>query len=330
MSARTRQTVPDYLLYILEDPVNRMLKTIAVATTFSAVAGAGFVGYGELTAQAEKRAAGTRTENVVAITSMRHGHMDTFTGTKKIRVNGYHVNVSCSGRTTHHKPVVMLMAGAGDGLDSMAGLQKSLSTKNRVCSYDRLGEGRSDAPRNPQSVRDSGRILTGVLDRVAGKRKVVLAGHSLGGLLAGRYAPEHRDRVKGLVLMDATIPELKKNILKVIPESATGIAADVRAQAVAVNAGQNPERLVLPDAPVRSAGSIPVHIIKHETQFNVVPEYGPALEKMWSAGQQQWRGLSKRSVVSTAAGSGHYVHVDRPDLAVRAIQQVTAQAASRW
>ncbi|MEU5324184.1 hypothetical protein AB0G67_46820 [Streptomyces sp. NPDC021056] len=34
--------------------------------------------------------------------------------------------------------------------------------------------------------------------------------------------------------------------------------------------------------------------------------------------------------VSTAAGTGHYVAVDRPDLAIKAIQRVTAQATRRW
>ncbi|MGW3422376.1 hypothetical protein [Streptomyces phaeochromogenes] len=51
---------------------------------------------------------------------------------------------------------------------------------------------------------------------------------------------------------------------------------------------------------------------------------------MWTDRQHEWRELSGRSGISVAAGSGHYVHVDRPDLAIRAIQQVTAQATFRW
>ncbi|PSM42735.1 alpha/beta hydrolase [Streptomyces dioscori] len=255
-----------------------------------------------------------------------HGHGDAFTGTKKIRVDGYSVNVSCSGRTVARKPVVVLMAGGGDGLETMAGLQRPLGGDGRVCSYDRLGEGASDQPNGLQTVADSGRILTGVLDRIAGDQPVVLAGHSLGGYIAARYAPDHRDRITGLVLLDATIPALTAGIRKAIPESATGTAAELRDQTIAVNEGQNPEQFLIADAPVRSAGRIPVRIIKHESQFAEVPTYGPALERMWSEGQQQWRALSARSRVGTAAGSGHYIHVDRPDLALKAIRQVIAQA----
>ncbi|MEV0934409.1 hypothetical protein [Streptomyces phaeochromogenes] len=51
---------------------------------------------------------------------------------------------------------------------------------------------------------------------------------------------------------------------------------------------------------------------------------------MWTDGRHEWRALSGRSGISVAAGSGHYVHVDRPDLAIKAIQRVTAQATRRW
>ncbi|MEB3964304.1 alpha/beta hydrolase [Streptomyces kunmingensis] len=223
----------------------------------------------------------------------------------------------------------MLMAGAGDGLDTMADLQKSLSKGAEVCAYDRLGEGRSDQPEHLQTLADSGRILTGVLDRVAGHRPVVLVGHSMGGLIAARYAPDHLDRVKGLVLLDATIPALTAGIQKAIPASATGRAADVREQTLAMSEGQNPEKFRITDAEVRPAGNIPVQIIKHESQYSEIADYGPALEQMWCDGQRQWLALSRRSSVTTAAGSGHYIHVDRPDVAVKAIQRVTAQATHK-
>ncbi|MFD0055865.1 alpha/beta fold hydrolase [Streptomyces sp. NPDC127168] len=297
-----------------------MFRTLAKATAAVAVvctvAGAGLV----LDEEYAKATTDTGTSSTGA----------AFTGTKKLRVDGHTVNLSCSGDADGaDQPLVMLMAGGGEGLDNMAPLQKAVSRTNRVCSYDRLGEGASDkpAPGTLQTMDDTGRLLTKVLDRLAGDRPVVLAGHSLGGYIAARYTPHHTDRVKGLVLLDATIPHLTRDMNRTIPADATGIPAQVRAGALAVNEGQNPEQFVIADGRVRSAGRIPVEILKHESQYAEVPQYGPALERMWAKGQHEWRALSTRSRLTTAKGTGHYIHTDRLDLTLKAIKKVTHRAA---
>lgn len=294
------------------------IKTSVVAALCCTVLGAGVAGCGgESLENWDPLAPATRTADAAPIS-----------GTEKIDVAGRSVNVSCSGDPEKGRPVIILMHGGGDGLDKLAAIQKTLSKKNRVCSYDRLGAGASDKPDGPQSFSSTGKILTGVLDRVAGDGPVVLAGHSLGGLIAARYAPDHQDRVKGLVLMDATPPTMADDITKAIPKSATGPAAELRAQNLAMFQGENPEKLVIADGKVRSAGSIPVEVIQHGKPYlAAVPTYGPRLEKAWAAGQREWLALSSASKLSTARNSGHYIYVDQPDVAVQAIERVTAQAA---
>ncbi|TQS20725.1 alpha/beta hydrolase [Microbispora hainanensis] len=293
------------------------IRTSVVAALCCTVLGAGVAGCdGESLENWDPLAPATRTAAA------------PISGTTKIEVAGRSVNVSCSGDPEKGGPVVVLLAGAGDGLDKLAAFQKTLSEHNRVCSYDRLGEGASDRPDGPQSFSSTGKILTGVIDRVAGDGPVVLAGHSLGGLIAARYAPDHQDRVKGLVLMDATPSTMLHDISTAIPESATGPAAELRAQNLAVFKGENPEKLVVPDGKVRSAGDIPVEVIQHGTPYlAAVPTYGPRLERAWAAGQRKWLELSGDSKLSTAAKSGHYIYVDQPDVAVKAIERVIAQAA---
>ncbi|WP_217143738.1 alpha/beta fold hydrolase [Streptomyces sp. AC627_RSS907] len=295
-----------------------LAKTTAALAIVCTVAGAGL-------ALDEKYAKADADTRDTAAEAFRGA---AFTGTKKIRIDGHAVNVSCSGRPEADEPLVMLMAGGGEGLDNMAPLQKALGKTSRVCSYDRLGEGQSDKPdAGLQTINDSGALLTKVLDRLAGERPVVLAGHSLGGYIAARYAPDHTDRVKGLVLLDATIPHLTRDMNRTIPADATGLAAQLRDGAIAANEGQNPEQFVIADGPVRSAGRIPVEILKHESQYAEVPEYGPALERMWAKGQREWLRISRNSHLTTARGSGHYIHTDRPDLALKTIQKVTTRAA---
>ena len=261
-------------------------------------------------------------------TTSQASHEGSFTGNRKIRVDGRAVHVSCSGAPAKDRPVVVLVLGAGDGLDKMADLQRTLGEEDRVCSYDRLGAGASDQPDGPQTLDDTGRVLSSVIDQVAGGAPVVLAGHSLGGLIAARYAPDHQDRVKGLVLIDATSPTQSADLTAEIPDSATGPAADLRAQTLAVLQGENPEKLVVPDGKVVSAGDIPVEVIQHGKQYlAAVPEYGPALERAWAEGEHKWLAVSSRSKLSTAANSEHYIYLDQPDVAVQAIQRVTTQAA---
>lgn len=250
-------------------------------------------------------------------------------GTKTITVAGKSVRVSCSGDAVDGRPLVVLLAGGGDGLEKMGDFQKALSEDGRVCSFDRLGEGKSDRPDGPQSFEDSGKVLTAVLDQVADDAPVVLAGHSLGGIIAARYAPDHQDRVAGLVLLDATSPTGVADITNDIPESATGPAAELREGTLAVYAGANPEKLVIEDAEVRSAGDIPVEVIQHGQQYlGEGTEYQAALEKSWSEGQRKWTEVSTRSRLSTAEKSGHYIYLEQPDIALKAVERVVSQAGS--
>ncbi|MGH3659458.1 MAG: alpha/beta fold hydrolase, partial [Micromonosporaceae bacterium] len=155
----------------------------------------------------------------------------------------------------------------------------------------------------------------------------VLVGHSLGGLIAATWAPDHQDKVKGLVLLDATPSTMVGDISAAIPESAKGPAAQVRAQNLAIFQGKNPERLVITDGKVRSAGNIPVAVVKHGKPYlAALPTYGPRLERDWSAGQRDWLALSGNSKLITATGSGHYIYLDQPATAAQTIERVTTQA----
>lgn len=303
---------------------HRGRSTVAIALC-CAVAGAVLAGCDEAedTGQPQQPSGG-------GATSAQQAGKDLLTGTKKIDVDGKSVRVSCSGALVAGRPVVVLLAGAGDGLEKFAGIQKTLSAKDKVCSYDRLGEGGSDKPDRPQNYQTTGKVLTAVLDQVAGDNPVVLAGHSLGGNIAGRYTPDHTDRVKGLVLIDATPPTAVADTLKGIPASAKGPAAQLRAQMVQMSKGRNPELLTIADGPVKSAGDIPVEVLKHGPNFlTPIPKWGPTLEQIWTTGTQKWLGLSTNSALRIAQKSTHYIYLDQPDVAVDAIERVATEAAEK-
>ncbi|MGW3153875.1 alpha/beta fold hydrolase [Streptomyces sp. NPDC001089] len=314
--------------------MSRSTRTAVAATTAllcaaTAVTLTGSHHLAAMTAKAQRDRSWSTEPVAAAMVVERGGH--PFTGIEKIKVGDRSVRVSCSGESAPQRPVVVLMAGLGDGLDSLSGIQQILGAKGRVCSYDRLGEGGSDAPTGPQSIDSTGKVLTAVLDRVAGRRPVALVGHSLGGLIAARYAPEHQDRVKGLVLLDATPPTMAGDLTRIVPPSATGPGAEARDQFLAVSHGDNPERLSFTDGRVRPAGTIPVEVVRHGVPYlaESIPTYGPALEHAWAEGERAWLAVSPRSRPSVATGSDHYIHVARPDLVDQAVQRVLSRIPGR-
>lgn len=98
-------------------------------------------------------------------------------------------------------PAVVFLPGAGlTGLDYLPIHEKVAETTGSIV-YDRGGTGWSDQvalPRTGRAVTDE---LQGLL-RSVGSDRVLLVGHSIGGLYARYYATRFPEQVVGLVLLD--------------------------------------------------------------------------------------------------------------------------------
>ena len=250
--------------------------------------------------------------------------------TRSVRVDGYSITTKCTGSATARTPTIVLLAGEPDPLTKFAYIQRRLSSSTRVCSYDRLGEGTSSKPRTEQTLGNSASILHALLARLdAGSDGVVLVGHSLGGLIAAKYASKYRraDQVKAVVLLDATPPSVLTGIERLIPAGATGIAAEVRSEIVGLATGHNPERLVFGGAPLPPIGDLPLIVVQHgKPIYAGIPAYGRQIQRIWSAGQRDWLKLSPRSQMVIARNSGHYIYLDQPRLTLRLIGRALKEA----
>ncbi len=119
-----------------------------------------------------------------------------------VDVGGRRLNIACSGTES---PTVVLIPGAGETSASWGWIAPMIARDTRVCVYDRAGRGWSDATDTPQD----GRALAHDLHRLLrGKGPVVMVGHSAGGLYARVHAAEYPDDVAGVVLIDATHPQM--------------------------------------------------------------------------------------------------------------------------
>ena len=234
------------------------------------------------------------------------------------------VNVLCTG-TASTKPPVVLVAGMPDPLSKFAALQATLSQTTRVCAYDRPGEGASPKPVGSQTLSDSATLLDGVLDAEKISGKVVVVGHSVGGLIAAQFAHQYPQRVAAVVLLDASAPSVGGAIESLIPASATGDLAEAREEVSSLSsAAANPEQLVYNGQPLGSLGNTPLTVAQHGEQIYAgLPQDGPQIQEIWAMGQQQLALLSSNSKLITIPQSGHYIYLDQPAVAVQLIEHAT-------
>ncbi|TXT62014.1 MAG: putative Prolyl aminopeptidase [Promethearchaeota archaeon] len=85
------------------------------------------------------------------------------------------------------------------------------SNKYRVLIIDHLGHGKSDKPDSEShKLNELTKYVEETLSKIMGQEKIILHGHSMGGMIALIYAttPEYAKRLEGLILM-ATAPKLQ-------------------------------------------------------------------------------------------------------------------------
>lgn len=99
------------------------------------------------------------------------------------------------------------------------------SDEYRVIAIDHLGHGNSDKPESESyDLTELADFVEQTLTKIIGDEKIILHGHSMGGMIALIYAttPKYAKRLDGLVLM-ATAPKLQNpGLIKYIEEIRAG------------------------------------------------------------------------------------------------------------
>ncbi|WP_158998370.1 alpha/beta hydrolase [Pigmentibacter ruber] len=122
---------------------------------------------------------------------------------------------NCIGAGT---PTVILESGFGSIADYWVKIQELTQTYTQVCSYDRVGIGRSSrketlSHRTGENIVNELKLL---LDKLYSQNIIsdsyVLVGHSMGGVYVRLFADKYPEKVKGLVLVDATHEEIYNKI----------------------------------------------------------------------------------------------------------------------
>jgi pimeloyl-ACP methyl ester carboxylesterase len=100
-------------------------------------------------------------------------------------------------------PTLLLMPGLTANAHSFDGLvAKGLAAAVRLLAVDLRGRGLSDKPETGYTLAEHATDIIGLLDQL-GLDKVILGGHSYGGLLGMYMADRYPERVEKLLVIDA-------------------------------------------------------------------------------------------------------------------------------
>lgn len=111
----------------------------------------------------------------------------------------------------------LFIHGLGSSSCFFKTITPALRNAARCIALDTSGSGLSELG-NKQSIETIGEDAIGLLDVLKIQEKVVIVGHSMGGIVASYLAAHHPGRVKGVVLIgpvnpsEATVEPFEKRI----------------------------------------------------------------------------------------------------------------------
>jgi pimeloyl-ACP methyl ester carboxylesterase len=225
---------------------------------------------------------------------------------------GRHLYAHCAGTGS---PSVIFESGDESDQFQWNAVFPQVSRHTRVCAYDRLGNGSSDAATGCRRTTDILGDLQALLAALNERPPYVLVGTSGGGFLMTSFAYVHPQQVKGIVLAEtphAIIPsQAPKELLSDLDCHAPANQEHRDYVAVERYAWVHRHRL----------GRIPMTVITNDYGKNWTNQE----ERTNVKGQQGWLVLSPlaRQIVVT---SGHDVPENEPDLTVSEILRVLQAA----
>ena len=216
------------------------------------------------------------------------------------------------------EPAVVLEAGMNRGAASWQRVMPLLAPHVRVVAYDRAGLGGSD--RAPglatidRMIDDLASVITGLAEGPC-----VLAGHSLGGLLAQLLAFRRPDLVAGLVLVDPGHEEME-SLLPLPVRWGWRIMRTVFPDELHDDAPVTLAALREMRAAARPCPDVPVVVLSAARGF---PR---RFRARWTRLQAGLAAVAPQGRHVVVDGTGHNIPVSRPDVVASTILAVAAQA----
>jgi pimeloyl-ACP methyl ester carboxylesterase len=238
---------------------------------------------------------------------------------------GYSLQAEQQGR----RPVVVVFeSGFGQGGGVWKDTIANLGDGFIAIAYARAGLGKSGTDGAPKTIAQHLQDLGAVMDTLAPDRKVVLVGHSYGGLLATEFARQHPQRLLGLVLVDPATMGQRHDFLRADRER---VLADDKALLTMLppTMAEDYKLLItqLDNAPA-TPGSLPDLPVALLTATQVAAE--PFVFEETAQGKALWKRQHADLFVGVSRGmhqyylTGHNIHREDPKAVAEAIRFVAA------
>lgn len=236
------------------------------------------------------------------------------------------------------EPTVILESGGGmdSGEWTSFGPRLAKATGARIVTYDRAGFGRSGLPGTPYDLAQETEWLWAAIKTLGFDKGLILAGHSYGGFLLRHEAATHPEAVRGLVFIDPFTVEFV-DIL--------GLDYCNRREGLGKLPQLGPEELAKlskqDKADLRMAGfpdgnlAVKCDLLRPLALPIGIPARVITSGKTWMRENEMaaWRQAHDRFTASiagaklvVAAASDHMIHEREPELVVKTIVEVIAEA----
>jgi pimeloyl-ACP methyl ester carboxylesterase len=243
-----------------------------------------------------------------------------------VPVHGARLHVHCEGAGP---TTVVLIAGFNASSGNWAAIEPTVAQTTRVCSYDRFGNGTSDAPPATQTFATEAADLHALLQSAGEPGPYVIVGHSFGGPEAVTFASMFPTEVRGLLLLDASPPAWNTAICAV-PDDGSDTAHVFQALCAEQSSpANNGEHLDAPTAfaevaTIKSLSGFPMIVATadHHSYPGLAASEEARLDDVWNAGQAHWVSLASSAQLISVDHTSHNIQLDRPDVVLDKIHEL--------
>lgn len=214
------------------------------------------------------------------------------------------------------KYLVVFETGLGDNhtIWNENNIVTQISSKSDVLLYDRAGNGKSEKGPAPRNIERLSSELDSVISNFANGRKVILVGHSLGGMVIRDYAIKNPSKIAGLLFIDPSHenynrPTQNQENLITLLVGIKSKGAKMEAQELMEDADYMATTSNLPNIPVIVLTSMK----QDETNTKADKSYNKTRQDWYNAHDLLKSGVTDFIHISTIK-SGHYIFLEEPNL----------------